>query len=139
MSLAPILSVFMKGNLKDQRIVLQYPISKLQRGVWQIALDSLSYNIEEVQENKVYLCSLKCNWITNINYNQNNELITESPFIFQFAISKNQDCIPCNNKTWFEINCLSEFLVCEILNLASNSALDINCSCYILFHLQRKL
>ncbi len=139
MSLAPILSIFIKGNLTKNKLILQYPISKIQKGVWQIAIDSFCYKIEELDSHKEYLCSLKCNWITNINYNEKNELISESPFIFQFSISKAQDCISSNYKTWFEINSLSEFLVCEIFDLSKNSILNINCSCYILFNLQRKV
>ncbi len=139
MSLAPIFSFLLKGNLKDKKLVLQYPINKLQKGIWQIAIDSLCYKIKDTDDQKEYICSLKCNWITDVNFNQYNELITESPFIFQFALTKKQSCISSSNKTWFEINCLSEFLICEVFDLIENSVLSIDCSCYILFHVQRKI
>lgn len=139
MSLAPIFSLILKGNLSSNKLVLQYPIQKFQKGVWQIAIDSIAYDVQ-IQPNvdkPHYFCSVKCNWITAINYNENNELVSESPSIFQFFISKPQDFI-LNNKTWFEINSLSEFLICEIIDLTSNSPLTINCSVYILIFLQRK-
>lgn len=137
-SCGPIFSAVVKGNLLIDKLILKLPTNQLQKGVWQLALDSFSYVVKEFKEEKKYLCGLKCNWITSINYNANHELITESPFLFQFLISKSEDCIP-NNKTWFEINSLSEFLVCEIFDLQSNEILNIDCSVFFLFHFQRKL
>jgi hypothetical protein len=140
MALTPIVSVSVKGNLKDKKLTLIYPLSKLQKGIWQIALDSLAYNTNS-DDPKVkvpqLLCGLKCNWITAINYNSNNELLSETPCIFQFFMSKRKDCI-INNKTWFEINSLTEFLIFEFINLETNEILNLDCSIYILLLFQRK-
>ncbi len=138
MSLAPIFSIIIQGNLLKNHLVLQYPINKFQKGIWQIAVDSLSYHFKDYKEQNQYLCALRCNWITSVNFNQNNELITESPFLFQFLISQNKGCI-MNNKTWFEINSLSEFLVCEICDLSNNSILSVDCSVFVFFQIQRKI
>jgi hypothetical protein len=137
MSNAPINTIFLQGNLLKSKLSIQYPISKFQKGIWQLAIDSLSYEL--ISENDFgfdeYLCGLKCNWITGINYNVNNELITESPFIFQFQI-KGKTCI-YNSKSWFEINSLTEFLICEVYNLSSNKLLKTNCNINILFQVHR--
>ena len=140
MSLAPISSTVIKGNILNDKLTLQFPIQKLQKGVWQIAIDSFAYDFH-VQPNAVkpnYFCSVKCNWITGITYNENNELVSESPSIFQFLISKSKDFF-FNSKTWFEINSLTEFLIFEIIDLESNSILKIDCSVYILVLIQRKI
>lgn len=137
MSLAPIFSVLIQETLLKGKLILQYPISKLQKGVWQISLHSLSYELKDFKSENQYLCGLKCNWITSENFNKNNELVTESPFLFQFIISQPKQCI-LNNKTWFEINSLSEFLVCEIFNLSNNSVINLDCTVNILFQIQRK-
>ncbi len=138
MSLAPVLALFLKGNLKDGKIISKFPINQFQKGVWQIAIDSLSYQFENNHNELQYICSLKCNWISYVTYNDRNELLTESPFIYQFHLSKTRDTI-INNKTFYEINSLSEFLECDIFDLSTNSVLKTNCFIYIIFHIQRKV
>lgn len=121
MAIAPILPLFVEGNLKDHHLSLQYPINIFSKGIWQLSINSFSYKIKDKNNLKEYLCSLKCNWITNINYDKNNQLISESPFLFQFALSKRQDCVMSRYQKWYEINTLSEFFICEIYDLTSKS------------------
>lgn len=139
MALTPIISLVLKGNLKNKKLTLKYPICQFQKGVWQIAIDSLSYEFQNatIENFPQIFCCLKCNWIRGINYNLNNELISESPFLFQFLTSKPKDCI-INNKTWFEINSLTEFLTFEFYNLSSNDLVLDDCSVNLLILIQRK-
>lgn len=135
---APIKTLFLKGTLKNGLASFLVNVEPFQKGVWQVSLDSISFDIPELSNLNInYLCSLSCNWITSETFNSLNQLITESPCIFQFNIIRAKDCI-FNTKTWFEINALTQFIIFEILDLDSNSPFLHEGKINILLQIQRK-
>ncbi len=135
----PINVLFLKKRNENGKVNLAVPFEHFKSGIWQLAIDSLSYELDvKPPKNIQWLCGLKCNWITNIEFDNNLQLISQSPIIFQFKISNQKDCF-YNNKTWFDINAISEFLNFEILDLGKESSFMIDCNVNILVLVQRKL
>ncbi len=139
MSNGAIETIFLSNKVTKGKISQQVFIQKFQKGIWQVAIDSVSIqqlNLENLVET---ICCLKCNWITNTKLNENNELYSQSPVIFQWLVSKQLDCFHNSNLTWFDINSLSQNLIIDVENLLTNMLIDFECKLNVIFLLKQKI
>lgn len=139
MTTYPVNVLFLNDRLLNGKVKLVIPFENFKSGIWQLAIDSLSFELRvKPRPNVQWLCGLKCNWITSIQFDKNLQLISQSPIILQFKISSQKECL-FNNKTWFDIHALSETLSFEIIDLANDEPLPLDCRINILVLCQRKL
>lgn len=136
--MSPIKTFFLRGTLKNGKVSCFVNVEPLQIGLWQLSLDSISFDFPKLTNLNInYLCSLSCSWITSETFNSQNQLVTESPTIFQFSLVKAKGCIFIN-KAWFEINALTQLITFEILNLDSDAPFLEEGKINILLLIQRK-
>ncbi len=134
---APLETIFLSQIVTDGKLTLRTPIHKYKKGIWQIAIESISLELD-FEENSNGLCCLKCNWVTNVCYNKNFELKSQSPVILQWYFSEQKKCFHANNLIWYDINSLSQTIVFEVLNLSSDKVIDFTCKMNIIILIRKK-
>ncbi len=131
-------TIFISDQVVNGKISLKTPIHKFQRCVWQLAIESVSFEILNGKSKIDSLCSLKCNWITNLSFNLFGQLTSQSPVLMQLFLSQKKNCFNSHHLNWFDINSLSETIVIDIINLSKNMSFDFNCKMNIIILVRPK-
>jgi len=140
MSNAPIKTLLLKGNLKNNFISAKlYPVTEFTQGRWNFCVSQMIYYLkEDLVKDKI--CGISTNLIKGQVFNTSNEIETvfQTLNIFLIQGKKNQKKLINFDKTWSLINNFSEDLNIYVSSIGNDDDISqINCEVFILINLQR--
>lgn len=120
-------TIFISDQVTDGKLTFRTPIHKFQKGLWQLAIESVSIELQNTKSKIDILCCIKCSWITNLCFNLQGELISQSPILMQWFISQKKQCFNNYHLNWFNVNSLSQTITIEVINVSTKKPIEFNC------------
>jgi hypothetical protein len=134
---APIKTLLLSGNLKNNISLKLYPVSDFNQGRWNMCVTQLIYHIKQDAVDEI--CGISTNLIKGTKFTAENEIQTIFQPLNLFLIQgkKNQKKTINFEKIWSLVNNFSEELKIFIRSLPTDNILNIDCEIYILILMQR--
>lgn len=134
-------SVLLSGKLLNENSLrLKLPFDDIKSNLWQITLNEISVHI--LAELNV-LIGISSNFVSDICYNRNNQIVNSNPILWQCPIKGNRFFKTTFrlDKSWFYINNVHDELELKF-NVLENGEVSkkfvaLNCELYVTVLLQR--
>ena len=125
---APVKSIIISGNSKNQIIYKLYPDTEFSQGVWYISIPTVAYSSKVPVKQ---MCSVSCNLVKSQRIKNNYEVeCYEQPFGI-FMLESTSEKITNFSNNWLYINALSNELKITIQELGTNEILKADCDFHI--------
>lgn len=134
-------AVIITGNLlKTNTLSLKLPFEDISTNLWQISISQIaqSYNKSGKQ-----LCGISCNFVKDIKYNSNNQIISCFPILWQIILSGNVADKKVYNfeKSWFYITSTQQELILQfhpyVNGKITDNVVNLDCDVFVTLYIQR--
>lgn len=130
------------GNLeKTNKISLKLPFQDISNNLWQISITQIAQNFNKVCKK---LCGISCNFVTDIKYNSQKQVVSHCPILWQCLFNGNRGDkkIISFEKSWFYLTTNQEEIILQFHpyvdgQIKDDELINLDCDVFVTLLIQR--